>query len=67
MFRKSSLPIPLLALFPAAVLLLCALLIPMGGTMRLILCLISFLAAYYPLFLPACRELPARPPCCCTG
>ena len=57
MFRKSSLPIPLLALFPAAVLLLCALLIPMGGTMRLILCLISFLAAYYPLFLPACREL----------
>ena len=57
MFRKSALPIPALALILAAVLLLCARLIPMGETLKLILCILSFLASVYPLALPTLREL----------
>ena len=57
MFRKSALPIPVLALILAAVLLLCAKLIPMGETLKLILCILSFLASAYPLGKPILREL----------
>ena len=57
MFRKSALPIPTLALILAVVLLACAKLIPMGETLKLILCVLSFLAAAYPLALPILREL----------
>ncbi len=57
MFRKSALPIPALALILAAVLLLCAKLIPMGETLKLILCILSFLASAYPLGKPILREL----------
>lgn len=57
MFRKSALPIPVLALILAAVLLLCAKLIPMGDTLKLILCILSFLASAYPLGKPILREL----------
>lgn len=57
MFRKSALPIPTLALILAVVLLACAKLIPMGETPKLILCVLSFLAAAYPLALPILREL----------
>lgn len=56
MFRKTALPIPVLALILAAVLLLCAKLIPMGETLKLILCLLSFLASAYPLAKPILRE-----------
>ena len=57
MFRKNRLPLPALALIPAAALLLCAWLIPMGRVVQLILCILSFLASFYPLALPMCREL----------
>ena len=57
MFRKNRLPFPALALIPAAALLLCTLLIPMGRAARLILCLLSFLASFYPLALPMWREV----------
>ena len=57
MTRKSALPLGLLALIPAAVLLLCALFIPMAPWVQLVLCLLSFLAAFFPLALPVWREL----------
>ncbi len=57
MFRKNALPIPTLALILAIVLLACSKLIPMGETLKLILCVLSFLAAGYPLALPILRDL----------
>ena len=57
MFRKSPLPISTLGLILAAVLLICAMLIPMGDTVKLILCILSFLAAFFPLALPIWTEL----------
>ena len=57
MFRKTALPIPALALVLAAALLLCAVLIPMGETLKLIFCILSFLASAYPLAMPILREL----------
>ena len=57
MFRKNALPIPTLALILAIVLLACAKLIPMGETLKLILCVLSFLAAAYPLAVPILRDL----------
>ena len=57
MIRKSALPVPTLALVLAALLLLFAKLIPMGETLKLILCILSFLAAAYPLGLPILQEL----------
>ena len=57
MIRKSALPVPTLALVLAALLLLFAKLIPMGETLKLILCILSFLAAAYPLGMPILQEL----------
>ena len=57
MLRKSPLPISSLALVLAAVLLVCAKLIPMGDVLKLILCILSFLASFYPLAKPIWTEL----------
>ncbi len=57
MFRKSALPIGALALIPAAALLLIAWLIPMSPWVKLVLCILSFLASFFPLALPIWREL----------
>ncbi len=57
MFRKSPQFLPLLTLLCAAVLLFCAWLLPMPDTVKLVLCLVSFLCAFWPLALPAWQDL----------